>query len=60
MKAWLENLLNTERAERRIAWLESLLKPDTPERAERRTVDQFVAYRWSGNDLRQETVKNIS
>jgi hypothetical protein len=61
-KAWLGSLLkpDSEMVERRIAWLEGLLKPDTGERAERRTVDRFAAYRWSGNDLKQEAVKNIS
>jgi hypothetical protein len=61
-KAWLGGLLKTEaeKAERRIAWLEGLLKPETGERSERRTVDKFAAYRWSGSDLKQERVRNIS
>jgi hypothetical protein len=41
------------------SWLETLLKP-TPERAERRSIDRFAAYRWNGSQLKQEVVKNIS
>ena len=40
-------------------WLENLLKPDT-ERAARRAVDQFAAYRWDGHNLKQEAVRDIS
>jgi hypothetical protein len=62
MKPWLESLLkpDSDRVERGKAWLENLLKPDPAARAERRTVHRFVAYRWSGNDLKQERVKDIS
>ena len=43
-------------------WLETLLKPERAERrsAERRSVDKFFAYRWSGSRLIQEAVKDIS
>ena len=48
----------------RQGWLESFLNPNfvTAERrlAERRPVDQFAAYRWSGSELKQEAVKDIS
>ena len=62
MKAWLGNLLkpDAESLERGKVWLENLLKPDTAERAERRAVHRFASYRWGGNDLKQEAVKNIS
>jgi hypothetical protein len=46
------------------AWLESFLKPDTEraERrgAERRAVEKFAAFRWDGNNVKQEAVRNIS
>ena len=47
-KGWLENFLmpDSERGERRLS--------------ERRSVDQFAAYRWNGSDLKQEAVKDIS
>lgn len=45
-------------------WLENFLKPDSEsgERrsSERRSVDQFAAYRWNGSHLKQEAVKDIS
>jgi hypothetical protein len=45
-------------------WLETLLKPDLERAdrrsAERRSVDKFFAYRWSGSQLIQEAVKDIS
>jgi hypothetical protein len=44
---------------KRKGWLESFLEPDV-DRAERRTVDQFAAYRWNGTNLVQEAVKDIS
>jgi hypothetical protein len=48
----------------RQGWLESFLNPNfsTAERrlSERRPVEQFAAYRWSGSELKQEAVRNIS
>jgi hypothetical protein len=44
---------------RRKNWLESFLEPEV-ERAERRSVDQFAAYRWNGTRLVQEAVRDIS
>ena len=44
---------------KRKGWLESFLEPEV-ERAERRSVDQFAAYRWSGVSLVQEAVRDIS
>jgi PilZ domain len=45
-------------------WLEEFLKPDSEraERrsAERRSVDQFAAYRWNGSTLKEEAVRDIS
>jgi PilZ domain len=45
-------------------WLEEFLKPDSEraERraAERRSVDQFAAYRWNGSKLKEEAVRDIS
>ncbi len=44
---------------RRKGWLESFLEPEV-ERAERRPVEQFAAYRWNGSGLVQEAVRDIS
>lgn len=44
---------------RRKGWLESFLEPEV-DRAERRSVEQFAAYRWNGNDVVQEAVKDVS
>ena len=44
---------------KRKNWLESFLEPDVT-RAERRTVEQFAAYRWNGTDLVQEAVRDVS
>jgi len=43
----------------RVSWLEKFLKPEAG-RADRRRVDQFAAYRWSGSALTQEMVRDIS
>ena len=44
---------------RRKGWLESFLEPEV-ERAQRRVVEQFAAYRWNGTGLVQESVRDIS
>jgi hypothetical protein len=44
---------------KRKGWLESFLEPEA-ERAQRRTVEQFAAYRWNGTGLVQEAVRDIS
>jgi hypothetical protein len=44
---------------KRKGWLESFLEPEA-ERAQRRTVEQFAAYRWNGSGLVQEVVRDIS
>lgn len=44
---------------RRKNWLESFLEPEV-DRAERKSVEQFAAYRWNGASLVQEAVKDIS
>lgn len=44
---------------RRKNWLESFLEPEV-DRAQRKAVEQFAAYRWNGVSLVQETVKDIS
>ncbi len=45
-------------------WLEEFLRPDSEQAerrsAERRSVDQFAAYRWNGSELTQEVVRDIS
>lgn len=45
-------------------WLENFLKPslEKTERrsAQRQSVERFAAYRWSGSDLKQEAVRDIS
>lgn len=42
-----------------IGWLEKFLTPEA-DRAERRRVEQFAAYRWDGSALAQEMVRDIS
>jgi hypothetical protein len=43
----------------RKGWLDKFLKPD-PDRADRRPVRDFAAYRWAGSALKQEAAKNVS
>jgi hypothetical protein len=48
----------------RTGWLENFLKPDS-ERGERRSakrrpVERFAAYRWTGSNLKEEAVRDIS
>lgn len=40
-------------------WLERFLTPDA-DRAERRSPDQFAAYRWTGSEVTHEPVRDIS
>jgi len=42
-----------------INWLEKFVTPEA-DRAQRRTVDQFAAYRWDGSALTQGMVRDIS
>ena len=59
---WLERLKTPDAgavATKSIGWLEKFVTPDN-RRAERRVVEQFAAYRWSGSALEQDTVKDIS
>ncbi|WP_348260980.1 PilZ domain-containing protein [Telmatobacter sp. DSM 110680] len=44
---------------RRKGWLEGFLEPEV-DRIERRSVEQFAAYRWNGTSLVQESVRDIS
>ena len=44
---------------RRKGWLEGFLAPEV-DRTERRSVEQFAAYRWNGTSLVQESVRDIS
>src|SRR5579862_1100661 len=44
---------------RRKGWLESFLEPNV-DRAERRMVEKFAAYRWNGSSVVQEAVRDIS
>lgn len=44
---------------KRKGWLESFLEPEA-ERAQRRTVEQFAAYRWNGTGVVQEVVRDVS
>ena len=41
------------------SWLERFLTPDS-DRAERRSPEQFAAYRWTGTEVRNEPVRDIS
>ena len=40
-------------------WLERFLTPDA-DRAERRSPDEFAAYRWTGTDVKHDPVRDIS
>src|SRR5579863_8554208 len=44
---------------RRKGWLESFLEPEV-DRAARRSVEQFAAYRWNGTSVVQEAVRDVS
>lgn len=59
--SWLEKVLKPDSTTiaASIGWLEKFLTPDS-DRAQRRFVDEFAAYRWNGSDLTQEMVRDIS
>ena len=59
--SWLEKVLKPDpnKIAASFGWLEKFLTPDQ-DRAERRLVDQFAAYRWNGSSLTQEVVRDIS
>src|SRR6185437_11216066 len=58
---WLEKVLkpDTEAIAASFGWLEKFLAPEA-DRAVRRRVDQFAAYRWNGESLMQAPVRDIS
>jgi hypothetical protein len=58
---WLEKVLkpDTEAIAASFGWLEKFLAPEA-DRAVRRRVDQFAAYRWNGESLMQDPVRDIS
>ena len=58
---WLGKVLkpDSEKIAASIGWLEKFITPEA-DRAERRFVEQFAAYRWDGSALTQETVRDIS
>src|ERR1700722_968098 len=59
--SWLEKVLkpDPEKIAASFGWLEKFLTPEA-DRAERRFVEQFAAYRWDGSGLAQEMVRDIS
>ncbi|MGA8085904.1 MAG: PilZ domain-containing protein [Terracidiphilus sp.] len=59
--SWLEKALkpDSDPIAASFGWLEKFLAPEE-DRAERRRVDQFAAYRWNGSALTQEAVRDIS
>lgn len=59
--SWLEKVLKPESISiaASFGWLEKFLTPEA-DRAERRRVDQFAAYRWNGEALMQDRVLDIS
>ena len=59
--SWLDKVLNPESISiaASFGWLEKFLTPEA-DRAERRFVDQFAAYRWNGEALMQDRVRDIS
>lgn len=58
---WLEKVLkpDTDTIAQAFGRLEKFLVPEA-DRAERRSVDQFAAYRWDGTGLAFDPVRNIS
>jgi hypothetical protein len=58
---WLEKVLkpDSDPIAASFGWLEKFLAPEA-DRAVRRRVDQFAAYRWNGSALTQEPVRDIS
>lgn len=59
--SWLEKVLkpDSDTIAAAIGRLEKFLTPDA-DRAERRRVDQFAAYRWNGSAMTQGLVRDIS
>jgi len=59
--SWLGKVLkpDSETIAASIRRLEKFVTPDS-DRAERRKVEQFAAYRWNGSDLSQDRVSDIS
>ena len=59
--SWLEKVLkpDSDTIAAAIGKLEKFLTPEA-DRAARRRVDQFAAYRWNGSALAQDTVRDIS
>jgi hypothetical protein len=59
--SWLEKVLkpDSQTIAASFGWLEKFLTPES-DRAERRFVEQFAAYRWNGESLTQDQVRDIS
>ncbi len=59
--SWLEKVLkpDSEKIAASISWLEKFVTPEA-DRAERRRVDQFAAYRWNGSAMAHDMVRDIS
>jgi hypothetical protein len=59
--SWLEKVLkpDSDAIAASIGWLEKFVTPEA-DRAERRFVEQFAAYRWNGSALAQDMVRDIS
>lgn len=59
--SWLEKVLkpDSDAIAASIGWLEKFVTPEA-DRAERRFVEQFAAYRWDGSALAQDMVRDIS
>ena len=59
--SWLGKVLkpDSDTLAASINWLEKFVTPDA-DRAERRRVEQFAAYRWNGSDLTCDMVRDIS
>jgi hypothetical protein len=59
--SWLGKVLkpDSDSLAASINWLEKFVTPDA-DRAERRVVEQFAAYRWNGSALTCDTVRDIS
>src|SRR5579863_1911392 len=60
--SWLERVLKPDSISiaASFGWLEKFLAQPEADRAERRRVDQFAAYRWNGVALLQDRVRDIS
>jgi hypothetical protein len=60
-KQWLAKVLKPDSGAitASIGWLEKFLTPEA-DRSERRTVEQFAAYRWNGSAVAEDMVRDIS